>query len=36
MLKDCFNPVLHETIHAPRRMRQIRLQFGMETSDAPG
>jgi hypothetical protein len=36
MLKDYFNPSLHETIQAPRRVRQIRLQFGMETSDAPG
>lgn len=36
MLKDYFNPTLHEAIHAPRRMRQIRLQFGMDTLDAPG
>ncbi len=30
MLKDYFNPVLHATIDAPRRVRHIRLQFGME------
>jgi hypothetical protein len=36
MLKDYFNPTLHEMIEVPRRARQVRLQFGMEALDAPG
>ncbi len=36
MLKDFFNPALHHVIEAPRRSRQVRLQFAMDTLDAPG
>lgn len=36
MLKDYFNPLLHEVIDAPRRLRQLRVQFGHEQSDIPG
>jgi hypothetical protein len=36
MLRDYFNPALTETIEAPRRLRQIRVQFGMDALDAPG
>ena len=36
MLKDYFNPAVTEVIEAPRRIRQIRLQFAAEQSEAPG
>lgn len=36
MLRDYFNPQLTEVIEAPRKVRQIRLQFAMEQIDAPG
>lgn len=36
MLKDYFDPALHEVIESPRRVRQVRLQFGVDHADAPG
>jgi hypothetical protein len=36
LLRDYFNPALHEIVRVPRRLRQIRLPFGLEVSDAPG
>jgi hypothetical protein len=36
MLKDYFNPELNEVIYAPRKLRQVRVQFGVEQLDAPG
>ena len=36
MLKDYFNPDLMDVIEAPRRVRQVSLQFGMNQLDAPG
>jgi hypothetical protein len=36
MLKDYFNPILSQVVEAPRRLRQVRLQFVMEQFDAPG
>lgn len=36
MLKDYFNPSLTEVLEAPRRVRQIRMQYGFQVEDAPG
>jgi len=36
MLKDYFNAELCEVIQAPRKLRQVRVQFGVEQLDAPG
>jgi hypothetical protein len=36
MLKDFFDPALCEVVQSPRRVRQIRLQFGVDQTDAPG
>jgi hypothetical protein len=36
MLKDFLDPRLVATVDVPPRMREIRLQFGMEQTEAPG
>jgi hypothetical protein len=36
MLKDLFDERLVEVLQAPRRLRQISIQFGMQQGDAPG
>jgi len=35
MLKDYFNPRLRQIIEVPRRMRQVRVTFGVEQTDLP-
>jgi hypothetical protein len=35
MLKDYFDPALHTVIELPRRLRQVRVGYGVEVSDAP-
>lgn len=35
MLKDYFDPELHEIVQVPPKARQIRVQFGKEESDVP-
>jgi hypothetical protein len=36
MLKDFFDERLVDVLQAPRRLRQISIQFGMQQGDAPG
>jgi hypothetical protein len=36
MLVDYFDAAVHEIIPVPRKVRQIRTQFGVEQFDAPG
>ena len=36
LLKDYFDPVLRKILLVPRKQRQIKISFGVETVDVPG